>query len=58
MFLRSTQKTEDGKKAGPDRLGGDRRLVKLLTQPLILEEAGPPRLLTQMAQAIRPTINS
>jgi len=52
MFLRSTQKSEESKTARPHRRGVDRRLVKLLSQPLILEEAGPPRLLVQMTQAL------
>lgn len=52
MFLRSTQSSAESKTARPDRLSSDRRLVKLLSQPLILEEAGPPRLLTQMTQAL------
>jgi len=52
MFLRSTTKSAHGKTAQPGRVSGDRHLIKLLSQPLILEEAGPPKLLTQMTQAV------
>ncbi len=52
MFLLTAPKSEGESKPRPSRLDGDRRLIKLLSQPLILEESGPPRLLTQMTQAI------
>jgi adhesin transport system membrane fusion protein len=52
MFKRPATKSDIDGKARPNRQGGDRQLVKLLSQPTILEEFGPPRLLTHLTQAI------
>jgi len=52
MFKRPATKSDIDGKAHPNRRDGDRQLIKLLSQPTILEEFGPPRLLTHLTQAI------
>lgn len=52
MFKRLASQSDIDGKARPNRQDGDRQLIKLLSQPTILEEFGPPRLLTHLTQAI------
>lgn len=52
MFIRPDPESDSDVTARPTRRNGDRRLIKLLSQPTILEECGPPRLLAHMTQAI------
>ncbi|HEX9770785.1 MAG TPA: HlyD family type I secretion periplasmic adaptor subunit [Kiloniellales bacterium] len=52
MFKRHPSNSANDRTPRPNRRDGDRQLIKLLSQPLILEEFGPPRLLTQMTQVI------
>ena len=44
------------KKARRKRGENDQRLIKLLSQPLILEEVGPPRLLSHLMRVVSALI--
>ena len=44
--------TKPKKSRPPERGKPDRRLTKLLSEPLILEEAGPPRVLSQLLRVV------
>jgi membrane fusion protein, adhesin transport system len=52
MIMRPASKSDINDTARPKRRDGDRQMIKLLSQPTILEEFGPPRVLTQMTQVI------
>ncbi len=52
MFKRPASRSAIDANARPLSPAGDRQLIKLLSQPTILEEFGPPRLLIHLMQAV------